>query len=46
MKAERSVPVKITRPGLSGVVHRKRLFGLLDARGGSGDVLKYLIPEK
>ncbi|HOW53638.1 MAG TPA: BTAD domain-containing putative transcriptional regulator [Syntrophorhabdaceae bacterium] len=32
MKVERTVPVKITRPGLSGVVQRKRLFGLLDAR--------------
>ena len=29
---EKSVPVKITRPSLSGVVQRKRLFSLLDAK--------------
>ncbi|MDA8126155.1 MAG: BTAD domain-containing putative transcriptional regulator [Deltaproteobacteria bacterium] len=28
----KAVPVKITRPTLSGVVQRKRLFGLLDAK--------------
>lgn len=32
MKAERAVSAKITRPGITGAVKRKRLFGLLDAR--------------
>ena len=32
---EKTAPAKITRPGISGVVKRKRLFGLLDAKAES-----------